>query len=149
MDHPLPERVRREAVRRAELQRFVEEGERVPVARAVDDTVNLEAVAVLELELAGRPIIMSGQLPLDDGPVLEVVARGRRAEADCRARGPELDALHGDVLARVAVPNQQQALALEVLGVAEGMGVDHPALEVGEPLQGRHLCGNQPVRRVH
>ena len=51
MDDPLPERVRREAVRRAELQRFVEEGERVPVARAVDDAVDREAVALLELEL--------------------------------------------------------------------------------------------------
>ena len=98
-----------------------------------------------ELALAGRPTIRSGQLPLDDGPVLEVVARGRRAEADCRARGPELDALHGDVLARVAVADEQQALPLEVLRVAETVRVDHPARKVGEPLQGRHPVGHREV----
>ena len=55
---------------------------------------------------------------------------------DDHLTGPVLDALHRDVLRRVARPDQQQSLPRELVFVSEVVSVQDPA---GEPLDTREL----------
>ena len=55
---------------------------------------------------------------------------------DDHLTGPVLDALHRDVLRRVARPDQQQSLPRELVFVSEVVSVQDPA---GEPLDTREV----------
>ena len=88
--------------------------------------VNISLRAVLEVSLPALK-------PLDQRPLLHLLrpleAHRFTAPGDDDLAGAVLDALQGDVLRRVARPDQQQSLPGELVGVTEVVSVEDPARE--------------------